>query len=459
MVVLPCVKDAKECNQWGVRLSQEISGIKPGGLDWEGNVVPEGRPGLFKAPLAMEFEKAMRMLCLKKKKYAAYLIGKKGTFEEEDIYDKKGEVVGSKKKMLTKGIVLARRDNCQFLRVIYTKILSMIMDRRPLLEAINALIDAVQELLDGKVAPEQLTTIRELGANYKSNSFFMKVFSDRLQKTGKIVNPGDRLDFVIVEDKTATLLGHKMRLLEQYYDKLNTPEAEKIDYNYYIEKALMNPINQLFELGFKDEIAGLRDVGWYLPSNRHKPIYLDRPLQIILKMLERKKSLIDFRDWVHHIIYYKATVIVPPKLTLNINKVGSMTENAVTTVDPLVVSVVPVVPVTPFIKVTLNIMPAQPSIIPKVTLNILPKSIDLSTSTPKPYRPPTVERQGVTPFTAILNTSRSEFLPLCAMMPKSQSMEKIASQNAETSILTAPIVPVGQLTKPVFVRLNISKSK
>ena len=299
MMKLPQVKDAKECNYWGSRLSQEISGIKPGEKDCDGVAWPDGRPGLFPPPLAMEFEKAMRLLCLKKKKYAAYLVGKDGTFKTEDIMDRDGNVVGSRLMMLKKGIVLARRDNCGYLRKTYTRILDLIMNKGSLDDAVNVLVASIQELLDGKVPYQDLVVIRELGANYKSDSFFMKVFSDDLKKAGKIVNPGDRLDFVIVEDPTATLLGHKMRLTEQYLERLNSPNPERIDYNYYIEKALMNPINQLFEVGFKDDIAKLQHVS-YKPTNRHKAIYLDRPVQIILKMRERGYDLKVFREAVRY---------------------------------------------------------------------------------------------------------------------------------------------------------------
>ena len=297
MVDLPGIKNSKECNYWGLRLSQEISGIKPGEKDCDGVFWPEGRRGLFLSPLSIEFEKAMLLLCLKKKKYAAYLVAKDGTFKTEEVKDKHGNVIDNRLIMLKKGIVLARRDNCPILRELYTKILELIMNKGKLDEAINMLVDTVQLLLSGNVPPTKLVTIRELGANYKSDSYFMKVFSEQLKKAGKIVNPGDRLDFVIVEDPNATLLGHKMRLLEQYNERLTGPNPEKIDYNYYIEKSLMNPINQLFEVGFKDIISKLPHV-MFRPTNRHKPIHLDEPVKIILRMRERGFDINEFKKAV-----------------------------------------------------------------------------------------------------------------------------------------------------------------
>jgi len=261
---------------------------------------------------------------------------------EQDVYDIS---VAGLESFVANGLVV---HNCVFLRNTYTKILDTIMNKGGLDDAVCILVDAIQDLLDGKVPHEDLVIIRELGANYKSDSYFMKVFSDELKKAGKIVNPGDRLDFVIVEDPTATLLGHKMRLVEQYVERLNTPNPERIDYNYYIEKALMNPINQLFEVGFKDIIAQMQHVS-YRPTNRHKTIYLDRPVQIILKMRERGYNLKVFKEAVR----------------FNVMKLKGM--------NPLVLNVVgPKVPIphvhVPTIPLTLNIMSTPPPVqLPPVT--------------------------------------------------------------------------------------------
>jgi hypothetical protein len=374
MVHLPHIKDSKECNYWGLRLAQEISGIKPGEKDCDGKTWPEGRPGLFPPPLAMEFEKAMRLLCLKKKKYAALLIGKDGTFKMEDIMDKHGNVIGNRLAMLKKGIILARRDNCAFLRETYTKILELIMNRGSFASAIDILVDSIKDLLNGKVPYEKLVSIRELGANYKSDSFFMKVFSDELKKAGKIVNPGDRLDFLIVEDPTATLLGHKMRLAEQYLDRLKSPNPERIDYNYYIEKSLMNPINQLFEVGFKDVIAQLQHFS-YRPTNRHKQIFLDRPVQIILKMIERGYDLEEFRKAIYHNV---AQLNQPKPIVLNIVSTESCH------VKPLSLNIVQNKPKTP---------PAQR--VPSTPCLIMPNLANRTSTTDNTRSPPRISPYSV----------------------------------------------------------------
>jgi len=294
MMHLPFIKNSKECNYWGNRLAEEITGIPPGGKDCDGVIHPEGRKGLFPPPLGMEFEKAMRLLCLRKKKYAAYLIAKDGSFKTDDIMDKLGNIIGSKLSMLIRGIVLARRDNAKVLAKTYTSALNMVMNRETMDKGLCLLIDAVQDLLDNKVSIEDLSSIRELGANYKSDSYFLKVFSDRLKKEGQIVNPGDRLVFLVVKDPNARLLGEKMRLVDQYEESLKTDTPHEIDYIYYIEKVLMNPINQLFEVGFKDVIPHLQALS-FKPSNRHKIINIDQPIKILLKLIEYGGNIQDYK--------------------------------------------------------------------------------------------------------------------------------------------------------------------
>lgn len=307
------IKDRKDCNYWGVRLAQEISGVKKAVFDGEGKLIagdmqPDGVsphlmdvPGLFPPPLVVEFEKAMRILVFKKKKYASLLINKKGNFVKIPIRNSEGEIIGESDNydILKRGIVLARRDNTRFLRDIYTEILNMILELKDFGQAFDILIDAVIKLLDNQIDPQHLICIRQLGSDYKSPSFFMKVFSDELKKAGKLVSPGDRLDFVIVRDESATLLGHKMKLYEQYTESLDSPTPYIIDHDYYLEKALMNPINQLFSVGFKKTIDKLSAVAYKAPRAR-KPIFLDEPMKLIIKMRQSGYHPTYLKRWVNH---------------------------------------------------------------------------------------------------------------------------------------------------------------
>lgn len=136
----------------------------------------------------------------------------------------------------------SRKDKSAFTKNTYVKIMNMILDKCTLDEALNALILEVQKLLDGQVPRHDLIINRTLSSNYKTETFPLKVFAD---KVGNI-NLGDTVSYVIVQD-SSQLQSHKMRLPD-------TQEA--IDYNYYIEKELMGYINDLFKTGFANEMTG-----------------------------------------------------------------------------------------------------------------------------------------------------------------------------------------------------------
>jgi len=302
MVLIPTITTGKEANAMGHQLSREISGT-PEVRDAEGKVIQEAVPGLFPPPLAMAFEKAMRLLVLKKKKYAAVLI------------DKSGELKLDEKDIMKKGIVMARRDNCKWLQKTYMKVLMHVLRREPLANAIDDLVDSIKEFMAGKVPVEDLYIIKSLGSNYASETYYMKVYGDYLRSIGKPAQPGDRLQFLIVKDLTARLLGQKMRPPDVYHDKLGTPEEEQVDHMYYIEKVLMNAMDQLIAFGYQSQIAQLSHIG-YRPSNRHKMVGLSRPVKMIIHMLNSKVDIDLLKQAVRSSQVSVAPSVAPPRLTI-----------------------------------------------------------------------------------------------------------------------------------------------
>ena len=214
----------------------------------EGEKVKDEINTLFPKPLEVELEKTGLMLSIRKKKYAFWPIDSK-TYEYKLTKDGKPDI-------MMKGIVLARRDNCAWQRKVYNKVLLNIMFRKPLMTTYDYIISHASKLLRGQVDYRSLIIIRELGSHYKSMSYFMKIFSDELRMNGKPANPGDRLEHVIVKtsDPSKQLLGYKLRTPDWY---LEAKDTEPIDHEYYLEKVLMNCVEQLFQVGYKDELATL----------------------------------------------------------------------------------------------------------------------------------------------------------------------------------------------------------
>ena len=263
------IKDPKECNKIGRKISLEITG-SPEKRDAKGNIIQPSIKGLFPPPLAIEFEKAMRIFSIKKKKYAYYVIEEDGSFKK----DNDGNYIINKK-----GIVLARRDNCKYLKEQYSTLLTNIMNKNSMKSSLDIIIKSCLDLLNNKVPLNKLSIIKELGSKYKNNSFYMKVFSDELRKNGKLVSAGDRLEYVVVKSNNESL-GMKMRLLD------NTDEIkEEIDFVYYIEHLLMNSLDQLFEIGYSSELNNYGNVNYKPKYLKTRSVNIKTPIKLIISII------------------------------------------------------------------------------------------------------------------------------------------------------------------------------
>jgi len=302
-------EDNAETYKLGLKLAAIINGDELKDKKTDEIIVPKGK-SWFISPIRIEFEKAMLMLCICKKKYAALLINEDGSFEMEDELDEDGNVIGQHLEILIRGIVLARRDNCKCLKRIFRHILEAILTGKDFEYCMHYLIDSVNEILDGKLPLEEFTSTRKLGASYKSESYFMKVFADRIRAAGKIANPGDRLQFVVcVVDKVKALMGDRMFLLDQFYEG-----GLKLDYIYYIEKVLMNPLDQLISTGYKNVIKQLPTL-YYKPKNKRHVITIEEPLKLIFHFIQAGKK-----------IDHLKTIITEKIKELNEGKVEKYTE-------------------------------------------------------------------------------------------------------------------------------------
>jgi len=317
------IPDMKQAYAAGLALAEEISGTPEKKLP-DGTIIP-AKPGLFPPPLKIEFEKLMRMLSIKKKKYAALLINKDGEYVREKNKDGSlGEL-----KILKRGIIVARRDTAKIVHKSYNKLLHMILTGQPMYQGYEYLMNTIEDLVNDKLpARGNLTIIRALGDNYKSDSYFMKVFGDELIRVGKPANPSDRLEYVIVKTEAEeqgekdVKLGLKMRLINMYedsnglsknIDEDNTIEIdkrlmlgeddplfkkkesvavyppEKIDYEYYIGHIMMAALDQLFSIGYRTELEPFKDLGYKPQFCRRKPASIVEPIAMLVKMIDDYK--------------------------------------------------------------------------------------------------------------------------------------------------------------------------
>jgi hypothetical protein len=185
-----------------------------------------------------------------------------------------------------------------------------------MLETFDLILGFVDDLLSGRVEIEDLTVIRQVKQTYKSDTYFMKVFADNMRKWGFIVNPGDRLDYLIVQSAIKNEgVANRMRDPITYTNRLGTPEEEKIDYLYYLEHAIQNPIDQLFYVGYKKQMDEMMSMNMgYQPNSKAKnPRYVNEPIKMIVEILSDGKKLDYARKIMFPSLYKKPVIRVAKK--------------------------------------------------------------------------------------------------------------------------------------------------
>ena len=159
------------------------------------------------------------------------------------------------KELMKKGIVLARRDNCIWIREAYLRVLLAILFDKPLEHTIDIINEEIMKIMTRQVPFDKLMVTREIGSNYKPNSTYpLKLFADELRKQGHVIQGGERIDYVFVrcmEQRRNEKQGYKMRLPEHYWANCYN---EPIDRLHYVEKIMKNPIDQILYLGYKAQI-------------------------------------------------------------------------------------------------------------------------------------------------------------------------------------------------------------
>jgi DNA polymerase elongation subunit (family B) len=152
--------------------------------------------------------------------------------------------------LMIKGLAPVRREYCNWVAKIVEKTLLNVLLGRDLSEALYDIDSEIVKMLTHQVELDNLITTRNVGSNYKADSSYpLKIFIDELEKKGKPLQGGDRVDIVFVkltDPEKNSKQGYKMRLPEDY---LANKILEPLDQIHYV-KMLMNPVEQILNLGF-----------------------------------------------------------------------------------------------------------------------------------------------------------------------------------------------------------------
>jgi len=212
-----------------------------------GDVIARDISSHLPKPISLEFENVfVKALFLMKKRYACILLDMDKMVVKADPY-----------KIYTKGIMLARRDNCAWARNLFRDALFNILMGKSRVEISLIVHSHIQNLLTWNVPLSDLEIIQKLGFDYKSETFPLKLFSEHLANIGKPARPNDRLAFIVSSTPNQLAgedpkLGHYYRLSETLRNEISEGK-NTVNYLYYVER-LNNDLNQIFSIGFMEEI-------------------------------------------------------------------------------------------------------------------------------------------------------------------------------------------------------------
>jgi DNA polymerase elongation subunit (family B) len=160
---------------------------------------------LFPSPMKLVFEEKIykTFLILTKKRYMAYTCGEDGALDE---------------KLTIRGVLLARRDNCKWIRVLYEKVVRSLMDRLPMREVHEEVLRHVMDLMLWKTSTLSWFVItKQVNKEYKVKAMptEYKKFKKRMDELGIRDHPSETIA------TTAYLEEKNKMLLEQDHDSQN----------------------------------------------------------------------------------------------------------------------------------------------------------------------------------------------------------------------------------------------
>ena len=202
------------------------------------------------------------------------------------------------KDMLKKGIVLARRDNCVWVRDAYLKILLSILFDKPLEYTLNLVNEEIMAMMcrnNERIPFAKMIVTREIGSNYKAGSSYpLAVFANKMREQGTVIQGGERIDYVFVkcENPVDNLKqGLCMRLIEHFW---NNCEREPLNRIHYIEKIFCNPIEQILYIGYKPQFD--ESMRLYTPEKKKRgKIYTylnDKYIGTWVKLIKEKEFIV-----------------------------------------------------------------------------------------------------------------------------------------------------------------------
>ena len=223
-------------------------------------------------PIDLEFEDMFgKYLLLTQKRYAGHVIN----------------IKGDKIKDVKKGIVLARRDNCAMLKHLYKRLLDAILESSPEKTVLKILYDEIKKVYTRQVSDQDFIIYLAVnnvlsyaqtdsqGRFTRADGSYITGVDDpldsrlvyphlrqvmlalRMLKRGDSIPAGTRLEFVFIQRPQALYEGDRLEDYDFYRDNRKGPNGLALDVDHYIEKQILKPITELFNVAFPHEMISV----------------------------------------------------------------------------------------------------------------------------------------------------------------------------------------------------------
>ena len=183
-------------------------------------------------PHELEYEKTFcPLILMSKKRYV-------GNLYEEDVNVYKKKSMGDASK---------RRDYAPIVKTIYNGMVSILLNEKDEQKAVAFVLKTVQNLLNGEINHKEFIISKTLRAVYKNRlQIAHAVLADRIKERdpGNAPQGNDRVPYVYIEYfKKKRVVGENIE--DPQYVLEN---GLRIDYLYYLEHQVMNPVCQILAL-------------------------------------------------------------------------------------------------------------------------------------------------------------------------------------------------------------------
>lgn len=198
-------------------------------------------------------------------------------------------------KKSIRGILSARRDNCKWASKTYDLLIDYIMAGASLYETLCFLRDRIALIMEGGVTHQELMVNKSVNAAYKNDNASMKLFADNMRALGKIIEPGERLYYLVIKGEDKDYLGNRMILEDVYLQSLETDTPYEIDYLYYVDKTLRKQADDLMFIAFERQLLALKSkITFVYGRTEDSYIRIINPVGLMVKMLQCGSTLDDF---------------------------------------------------------------------------------------------------------------------------------------------------------------------